>query len=97
MIIGLVVDEPERGQRLGEGLVLAAETLASEHGLESIRVRSRAMRKDAHRFYERLGFEVHKEQVVFRKALKQNVEKGKGEHGDRNKAVESKECHVDLA
>jgi GNAT superfamily N-acetyltransferase len=48
-------------------LVAACEAWARRCGLTRIRVRSRVARKDAHRFYEGLGFERSKEQVVFDK------------------------------
>ncbi len=66
---GLVVGEASRGGGLGETLVRRAEEWAREHGLSHLRVRSNVVREHAHRFYERLGFERLKSQVVLAKPL----------------------------
>lgn len=70
LICGFVVTERLRGQKVGERLLAAAEDWGREHGLPLIRVRSRDTRTRAHAFYERLGYEVQKRQLVFRKRLK---------------------------
>ncbi|HLT45938.1 MAG TPA: GNAT family N-acetyltransferase [Rubricoccaceae bacterium] len=66
---GLVVDERHRGAGVGEALVREAERWARGRGMAQLRVRSNVVRKRAHRFYEREGFERLKEQVVFQKRL----------------------------
>ncbi len=66
---GLVVDEHYRGQAVGTRLVEAAERWARSRGCESMGVHSNVIRERAHRFYERLGYERVKNQVVFRKRL----------------------------
>ena len=69
-IVGLVVDEQQRGARIGERLVAAASEWARQRGLAEVRVRSNVVRLRAHRFYERLGFATRKSQKVFAKPLR---------------------------
>jgi GNAT superfamily N-acetyltransferase len=66
---GLVVDEGARGRGIGTILVAAAEAWAIEHGFSAVTVRSNVIRKEAHAFYQRLGYDVQKSQVKFRKTL----------------------------
>jgi GNAT superfamily N-acetyltransferase len=69
-IWGLVVAEAVRGSGAGRLLVEAAESWAVERGLDIMGVRSNVIRRDAHAFYEHLGYEVVKTQRAFRKQLK---------------------------
>ena len=64
-ILGLVVADSWRGGGIGRALVERAAAWAREHGCTRLRVRSRAERERAHRFYEREGFELVKTQRVF--------------------------------
>jgi GNAT superfamily N-acetyltransferase len=64
------VDEGYRGQRVGEQLLKKVEQWAGEHGCYAVSVHSNVIRKDAHRFYERLGYQVMKTQLVLRRVLK---------------------------
>jgi GNAT superfamily N-acetyltransferase len=66
---GLVVDEACRGQGIGQRLLQQAEQWARERGYLAVCVRSNVIRKDAHRFYERLGYGTIKTQRVFRYVL----------------------------
>jgi len=68
-ISGLIVDERVRGAGVGRALVSAAERWARDLGVHAVRVRSNAVRVEAHAFYERLGFQVLKQQVTFIKKL----------------------------
>jgi GNAT superfamily N-acetyltransferase len=56
-VSALVVDERERGHGIGRALMRAAEQWAAEHGCVLMEVTSNMRRADAHRFYERLGYE----------------------------------------
>lgn len=69
IVTGLVVTRGARRRGVGRALVDAAVAWAREHGARALRVRSRVQREDAHAFYEALGFERVKTQVVFRRAL----------------------------
>lgn len=68
-ISGFVVDAAHRSQGIG-GKVMAfieAWTATAGHGL--LRLKTNSVRKDAHRFYERLGFSVVKDQLVYEKSV----------------------------
>jgi GNAT superfamily N-acetyltransferase len=66
---GLVVDEAARGRGVGRLLLEAAVRWAAERGYRKLRVRSNVVREDAHRFYEREGFQRVKTQAVFDRKL----------------------------
>jgi len=67
---GLIVAEGYRGQRIGELLLKQAEDWAGERGCCAVSVHSNVIRKDAHRFYERLGYKVIKTQLALRRELR---------------------------
>ena len=69
LILGLVVDETRRSRGIGASLVQAAADWAVGEGYSMLRVRSNVVRERAHDFYERLGFERAKSQVVLVKRL----------------------------
>jgi len=66
---GLVVDKAYRGHGIGEKLLVAIEGWAREIGIQTIFVRSNIIRLDAHRFYERLGYQMIKTSKTFQKNL----------------------------
>ncbi len=66
---GLIVDQAQRGKGVGERLVEEAEGWAQRLGLSRIRVRTRATRTEAHRFYAREGYRRTKLQHVLDKEL----------------------------
>ena len=66
---GLVVDETHRGLGIGEKLMDAVEIWAQNLGIQTIFVRSNILRKDAHRFYEHLGYQLTKTSGTFQKRL----------------------------
>ena len=66
---GLVVGESFRNRRIGEVLVKAGENWAREKGLDRVRVRTKVERVNAHRFYERMGYMLVKQQKVFDRFL----------------------------
>lgn len=68
-ISGLVVDQKVRSCGIGKLLLEAAERWALRGGCDTISVRSKAERHDAHRFYEQNGYEWTKTQKSFRKTL----------------------------
>ena len=53
----MVVDEALRSRGIGAQLVRAAEEALAEQGCYMVEVTSHARRTEAHRFYERLGYE----------------------------------------
>lgn len=56
-IEGVRVDEKHRGKRIGEKLFEDAFERAKEAKCSMVQLATDKSRKDAHRFYERLGFE----------------------------------------
>jgi GNAT superfamily N-acetyltransferase len=68
-ICGLVVDERARGKGYGTALIRQAEIWAKAQGASEIALRSNIIRKEAHAFYESLGFSSYKQALVFRKNL----------------------------
>jgi GNAT superfamily N-acetyltransferase len=57
-LTALVVAERARGAGVGRALVGAAEQLLASRGCALVEVTSNQRRKDAHAFYERLGYDV---------------------------------------
>jgi len=68
-LLGLVVDQGQRGLGVGRALVSAAEKWAHARDLREVAVRSNAARSESHPFYERLGYQRVKTQHVYRKPL----------------------------
>lgn len=66
---GLVVDGNSRRQGAGRQLMLAVEGWARESGFATIRLRSNVKRLAAHQFYQRIGYQIVKEQYTFVKEL----------------------------
>jgi GNAT superfamily N-acetyltransferase len=62
----VVVDEPARGQGVGEALVAAAIDEARRRGSPEIELRSAPRREAANRLYPRLGFRLHDSNVYVR-------------------------------
>ena len=56
-LLALVVDGNCQGHGIGASLVAEAERWLKERGANSVIVNSGKQRKDAHRFYQRLGYE----------------------------------------
>jgi len=69
-VSGLVVDERQRSNGIGQRLLERAEDWAREKGCRTIGLRSNVIRGRAHAFYERQGYENFKTQKSFRKSLK---------------------------
>lgn len=68
-VTALVVDEQTRGTGAGKKLVAYAVASAKKNKLPFVALRSRTSRKEAHGFYEHLGFHKLKESYFFRKDL----------------------------
>jgi GNAT superfamily N-acetyltransferase len=64
-IIGLVVSGDQRGKGIGKTLVHAVTDWARKNDYSGVRLVSNVKRKDAHRFYENLGFVNRKDQKNF--------------------------------
>ncbi|HEY9773538.1 MAG TPA: GNAT family N-acetyltransferase [Planktothrix sp.] len=68
-ICGLVTDESVRGQGHGAALVRHAEEWARGRGATEVSVRSNVVRKEAHGFYQRRGYEIFKQSYAFKKKI----------------------------
>lgn len=66
---GLVVTEQHRGKGIGRQLMAAVEQWARAQGCAEVCLRSNVTRKDAHCFYEALGYQCIKTSFTFRKGL----------------------------
>lgn len=64
-IRGLVVDAKLRSTGVGTKLVAFAQEWALTKGVASLRVRSNTVRLATHKFYQKRGFTLSKEQKVF--------------------------------
>ncbi len=69
VIGGLIVDGRNRGSGIGRRLVQYAEAWAVTQGCTSVLVRSNIVRKNAHSFYEKIGYSNIKTSQVFHKAI----------------------------
>lgn len=68
-IEGLVVDESQRRRGAGRLLMEQAERWARTNGCVAVNLRSNVVRREAHDFYERIGYTHIKTQKTFRKIL----------------------------
>ena len=68
-VVGLVVAAETRGRGIGRQLMQAAELWTKEQGGTVLALRSNILRKETHAFYARLGYDVTKTSLYFRKAL----------------------------
>jgi len=68
-LLGLVITAAERGAGGGRALVSAVEAWAAARDIPVVSLRCNIVRKAAHAFYARLGYEAAKTQLAFRKRL----------------------------
>lgn len=66
---GLVVEDAWRNRGIGELLMQAIEDWGRANGAKEVYVYSNVIRERAHRFYLRIGYELHKTSRVFLKTL----------------------------
>jgi ribosomal protein S18 acetylase RimI-like enzyme len=69
VVQALVVDSPARSSGVGEALMHEAEAWAQSRKLPSVSLYSRADRKRAHAFYERIGYRVKATSVRMERGL----------------------------
>ena len=68
-VLGLAVFPSAQGRGIGRQLMERVETLARTHNFSFIRLSSASHRKEAHVFYERIGYEGNKTQKRFLKIM----------------------------
>ncbi len=68
-VMGLVVASAARGHGIGRKLMQAAEFWTKAKGGTLLTLRSNIVRKEAHIFYERLGYKMTKTSLNFTKTL----------------------------
>lgn len=66
---GLVVDHESRRKGIGRQLMRKCEEWAREKGYKEIRLRSGGQRKEAHAFYEKIGYKNINWQQLFSKQM----------------------------
>lgn len=66
---GLVIDHQHRKSGLGKQLMNEAENWVRDQGVSTIRLRSNTIRSEAHKFYEKIGYQNQKSQFTFVKQL----------------------------
>lgn len=64
---GLVVDENFRKSGIGKKLIDKVIEWSKLKDCRKVRVRCNVIRKESHRFYENIGFEINKKQKIFDK------------------------------
>jgi GNAT superfamily N-acetyltransferase len=69
IVLGLIVDENYRRSGIGKKLMQSIESWAKERECEAILLRSNIIRKEAHIFYEKIGYHNIKQSLVFQKSL----------------------------
>jgi GNAT superfamily N-acetyltransferase len=69
-LMALVVGDGHRDQGVGRDLLRAAEGWATARDCDTLIVATRVTRTDAHRFYRREGYALHKTSHVFEKSLR---------------------------
>ena len=62
-LMGLVVDEAHQGLGIGRQLLLVAEVWARSRDVKTIILNSRINRPSAHAFYQKVGFDIQKQQL----------------------------------
>ncbi len=73
-VSALIVTTSLHGKQLGRKLMDAAESWAQQHGMSEVRLYSSMVRsKDAHWFYQRLGYQEVKPTMSFKKNLTQEA------------------------
>lgn len=64
-IVGLIVEAEHRKKNIGRSLVQEGIRWAKIENIQSLRVRSNAIREESHGFYKALGFREVKTQKVY--------------------------------
>jgi ribosomal protein S18 acetylase RimI-like enzyme len=69
VVHGLIVQAEYRNLGIGRSLLQQGEQWARLQNSDTLLVRSNALRKEAHRFYQQLGYSLLKTQFTFYKSL----------------------------
>lgn len=78
----LHVDDQHRGQRVGNHLLSSVEKEASKNGYGSVFLHAEAFNDGAIRFYNRMGYETERIQLVKKQLIKNNISaNGMSENG----------------
>ncbi|MEE3717667.1 GNAT family N-acetyltransferase [Tumidithrix elongata RA019] len=73
ILLGLVVDRDYRHQGIGRLLMQEVENWALSSGYENVLLRSNIKRKEAHVFYEKIGYSNIKQSITFQKVLSREL------------------------
>jgi GNAT superfamily N-acetyltransferase len=69
IVLGVVVDENYRRLGIGKQLMASIEKWARETNCDAVLLRSNILRKEAHIFYEKIGYSNSKQSLVFSKSI----------------------------
>lgn len=69
LVLGLVVEENYRNCGIGQRLMKSIENWAIDKDCDAVLVRSNLIRKEAHIFYQKIGYTITKQSLVFSKSL----------------------------
>ncbi|MTI68563.1 MAG: GNAT family N-acetyltransferase [Firmicutes bacterium] len=64
-----MVDKDSRKKGIGKKLMTQVEKWGRKKGCSTVNLRSNIIRKDAHVFYNKIGYENVKKQYTFRKKI----------------------------
>lgn len=68
-VLEFIIDENNRGRRIGGKLLSAIEEIAREKGFSQVHLNSRIDRERAHNFYSKMGYNFYKQAKFFKKEL----------------------------
>lgn len=69
IVLGVVVDKNYRNSGIGKRLITCIENWAIDKGCDAVLIRSNIIRKEAHIFYQKIGYASTKQSLVFSKSL----------------------------
>lgn len=69
LLLGLVVDQDHRYKGIGRLLMKQIENWTTKSGADGVLLRSNIKRKEAHLFYEKIGYTNIKQSLTFYKSL----------------------------
>ncbi len=72
-IAALSVLDEYRKKGIGKALIAESQNMATEKGIDYLRIRSNIIRREAHKFFEKRGFRNLKTQEIFMKKISPEI------------------------